>query len=275
MLSTHATKTINLSMAAYIHKDHEESVEMAAQEKAMGTLSERALGDLSIEHIQLVPQARNRLTKEGFEKIAQILPNTKFRLHANTRVLKEHRLVDLSGFQDNKEYFQALADFSNWMKAPAYSLHSGRKKECKKTKLIDNLNAVQEMFNCPVAIEPQYPSASGLLIDTWIDHEWLLRQDVPFALDLSHLNIVAHKSGHLPIDLVEEMLASKNCIEVHVSSNSGATDAHQQCNEKQWWSEILPKTNPTAVIFSEGSRYRPFNEKGTNAKLEKRTEEGK
>lgn len=246
---------ICLSFAAYVHKTHVDSAKLAKFEFDNGLLTEPRISQISLKHIQLVPQARNKLSFDEFEEVKKVLPESTFRLHANTRVLDKHQMVDLSDFSGNEAYFEALAEFSNEMKAPAYSVHSGHRKAASFEQILINRDKVQKMFDCPVAIEPQYPSSKNLLISSWADHRKLLKAKVPFALDLSHLNIVARFYKRLELELVQEMLSSEYCLEVHVSDNDGKSDAHQVHASEAWWEPLLKFVNPKAVVFTEGSRF--------------------
>jgi hypothetical protein len=82
---------------------------------------------------------------------------------------------------------------------------------------------------------------------------------VPYALDLSHLHILATRTGRRETTLVAEMLACERCIEVHVSDNDGQGDWHQVCAEPPWWHPLLPHIHPHAVVFSEGNHRRARN----------------
>ena len=118
---------------------------------------------------------------------------------------------------------------------------------------MDNARRCADLFDVPVAIEGLYPSArEPWLVATWEEYRRLLDSGVPFALDLSHLNILATWSGRLDMGLTAEMLSSERCIEVHVSSNDGRHDQHRRCDAPAWWSPLLSSINPRAMVFTEG-----------------------
>jgi hypothetical protein len=86
-----------------------------------------------------------------------------------------------------------------------------------------------------------------------------LESGVPYAIDLSHLHILACHSGVRDDALVRDMLACERCIEVHVSANDGRGDWHQICQRPPWWWPLLRHINPKAVVFSEGNHRRKRN----------------
>lgn len=79
-----------------------------------------------------------------------------------------------------------------------------------------------------------------------------------FALDLSHLNILAVQTGRYEHGLTREMLASENCIEVHFPHNNGRNDQHIPMDPESppWWLEHVDAIGQNAVIFYEGNLLR-------------------
>lgn len=218
-------------------------------------IREPLFGDVSIDHIQLVPQSQGRLDDQVVELLLRAWPQVRFRLHANTRVLQRHRLANLSNFLEHREYFLEAARISSKLKAPAYSAHSGARQDASFEQLISNTLACQDLFGCPVAIEGQYPTRRGseLLMSTWAEYAQLLDVDIYYAIDLSHLNILARHDGHAPEAMVQELLSNERCIEVHLSANDGQGDQHRVCGQHTWWSSALPYINSNCVVFTEGN----------------------
>jgi hypothetical protein len=215
---------------------------------------EPVFGRLSIEHVQLVPQSFGTLTDEAVADILRAFPSTQFRLHANARVLRTHRLADLSNLDTNQDWFERAAQVSQRLNAPAYSAHSGNRANATLDSMLDNARRCADLFGCPVAVEGQYPTrGDALLVSTWEEYRTVFESGVPFALDLSHLNIVATQTQTRDDGLVAEMLSCERCIEVHVSANDGRGDWHQVCDATSWWSDLLRHVNSNAVIFSEGN----------------------
>jgi len=59
--------------------------------------------------------------------------------------------------------------------------------------------------------------------------------------------------------LVAALLASPNCLEVHVSDNDGRRDTHHVPGKSVWWMPLLAaavQENHNLAIFSEGNRLR-------------------
>lgn len=220
--------------------------------------SDPKLGDLSLKEIQLCPQnCIEILTPETIDRLKANYPETQFRLHANVRVEdKHHVLADLSLFNRYKEYFGQLAKLSQQLNAKAYTLHAGLRKKCSKKQLLEFRLHLEDLFMVPVGIEGLYPTRDNRYwIDSWAEYEWLLTSGVPYALDLSHINILAIQSQTFEIDLVKALLSSPCCIEIHLSHNDGESDTHLSLSPQEyiWWVDFLNLANPNAVIFYEGN----------------------
>ena len=110
-------------------------------------------------------------------------------------------------------------------------------------------------MQCPVGIEGMYPAKGNpYLCSSWMEYRQLLDSGVRYALDLSHLNIVACAERRVETGLVKDMLASPNCIEIHVSGNDGSHDQHRAIDGNEWWiGLLLEKASPGAVVFAEGN----------------------
>jgi len=239
-----------LSLAAFPGLRHEE----AAHAAAGGHHEELLLGVLSTSHLQLVPQNFGVLTENLCAALQRAHPGTRFRLHANVRVLPRHQHADLSGFDLFLPWFIQAAKVHRWLRAEVYSAHAGRRREATMEQLLDNARRAADLFECPVAIEGHYPSAGDqYLVASWKEYQQLLESRLPFALDLSHLHIVATSSGRIEATLVKEMLSSDSCLEVHVSTNDGQGDQHRICADTPWWADCIASIHPHAVIFSEGN----------------------
>ncbi|WP_152988825.1 hypothetical protein [Burkholderia pseudomallei] len=238
-----------ISLACWPGVRHEHALAMLATDH-----SEPLFGTLSTAHVQLVPQSFGTLTDELVDGMQSAFPATSFRLHANVRVLSSHRLADLSNFDTHADWFRRAADVSRRLNAPAYSAHSGRRAHADMTTMLDNARRCADLFGCPVAVEGQYPTKGDtLLVATWEEYRAVFESGVPYALDLSHLNILANQSRIRDDGLLREMLACERCIEIHVSDNDGSGDWHQVCSDVPWWFDHLSHTNPAAVVFTEGN----------------------
>lgn len=262
---------INVSMAAFPGKRHLDAVRFALEPQG-SLIYEGPWGALSTDHIQLVPQCLGVLTEELAQGIAASYPNTRFRLHANARVLREHGFADLSNAAAHGDYFEQAARVHKWVGAGCpqpYSAHSGRRSESSMSEMLDAARRLADLFDAPVAVEGQYPkpvrgrgsiewSDGEFLVSNWAEYRALFESGVPYALDLSHLNILASATGQRNEGLVKEMLSSERCLECHVSSNDGTGDHHQVLSEAEnvWWMPLLAHIGPNCVVFSEGNQLR-------------------
>lgn len=230
--------------------------EQAAQ-RLHCSLTEPLLGMLSTAHVQLAPQSFGILTDAVADSLLAAFPNSRFRLHANVRVLPTHRVVDLSGYRRHADWFNQAARISQRLAAPAYTAHSGSRSEATLAEMLDNARRCADLFECPVGVEGQYPEKGDpWLVSSWCEYRQMFESNVSYAIDLSHLNILATRSGVRDDALLQEMLACERCIEVHVSDNDGQGDWHQVCEQPTWWLPLLPHINPQAVVFSEGNHRR-------------------
>ncbi|MDR0458176.1 MAG: hypothetical protein LBH10_03995, partial [Burkholderiaceae bacterium] len=220
---------------------------------------EPLFGRLSDVHVQMAPQSLKCLTEERADALRGIHSETQFRLHANVRVLPERRLADLSNFEQNRDWFEQAARINGLLQARAYTAHAGRRSNATLDRALDNARRCADLFGCTVGIEGHYPTGGDVwLVSSWPEYRQVFESGVPYALDMSHLNILAARTGRQEITLVAEMLACERCIEVHVSDNDGQRDEHRVCTTPRWWYPLLTThVNPKAVIFSEGNHLDP------------------
>ena len=126
--------------------------------------------------------------------------------------------------------------------------------------MLDDARRCADLFDCPVGVEGPSTSAGDVwLVSSWAEYRAVFESDVPYALDLSHLHILATRTGRFETTLVAEMLACERCVEVHVSANDGRGDWHQVCTEPPWWHPLLRHIHSNAVVFSEGNHRRARN----------------
>lgn len=246
----------HVSLACWPGLRHE-----VAAERLRTPIDEPLFGRLSVDHVQLVPQSMGCLTEERSDALRAAHPGTALRLHANVQVLPSRRLADLSGFERHADWFAQAARISQLLEAPAYTAHAGRRSESGLAAMLDNARRCADLFGCPVGVEGHYPAAGDAwLVSSWLEYRAVFESGVPYALDLSHLHILATQTGRHETTLVAEMLACERCIEVHVSDNDGRGDWHQVCTEPPWWHPLLPHIHPDAVVFSEGNHRRTRND---------------
>lgn len=208
---------------------------------------------ISSAKLQICPQNRRGVTQLLCDQLLELYPDTEFRLHANVNVLGSPKVVDATDWGGHDEWWYALRRATNALNAKAYTLHAGRRSNSTLSQIFDNARAIQADLGIPVGIEGMYPDANNTwLINTWGEYEAMMYSGVNYAIDLSHLNIVARRESSYPLILLQELLSSPQCIEVHVSDNAGDADTHRHIETKPWWWDSLVHVNPKADIFTEG-----------------------
>lgn len=242
---------VQVSLAAFAGKQPHVAMTLAQ------TASEPLLGPLGIEDVQICPQNHGILDLEYVAGLCQAFPQTRFRLHANARVLPSRLISDWSTRDKHPDYWAQLARVSQAFGARGYTAHAGRRAEASLAQILDQARRAQDAFGCPTGIEGHYPTRDdAFLVSTWEEYRQVFESGVPYAVDLSHLHILAMQSGRKETLLVREMLACERCIEVHVSENDGIRDSHQLLASEPWWWSLLACVNPGAVIFTEGLQSR-------------------
>ncbi|GAO20860.1 MULTISPECIES: hypothetical protein [Comamonadaceae] len=245
----------HVSLACWPGMRHE-----AAAALLHAPIGEPLFGPLSAEHVQLVPQSTGCLTEDRADALRMAHPRTRFRLHANVHVLADRRFADLSGFTLHADWFVQAARISRRLGAPAYTAHAGRRAQATLSMALEHARRCADLFGCPVGIEGHYPTPGDTwLVSSWSEYRAVFESGVPYALDLSHLHILATATGRHEPTFVAEMLACERCIEVHVSDNDGRGDWHQVCTVPSWWYPLLIHIQPSAVVFSEGNHRRTRN----------------
>ena len=232
------------------------SVGSAMEEAA--DASEPLLGKLCLDHAQICPQNPGKITKEDAQALRLQYPDVQFRLHANAQALGWSSMADASTLNQFSAYFDTLRGLSEALQAPAYTWHAGMRRHAGLTTVLWRTQSLEQEWGIPVGIEGLYPTPDDrYLLSTWAEYRVLLESGVKYALDMSHLNILAHRSGEREDGLVRELLASPACIEVHLSGNAGDADTHGQLATAPWWWSMLDAANPEAVFFTEGGQTRP------------------
>lgn len=219
-------------------------------------------GALSSDYVQICPQSMGVITEDVAEHLREQFPDMNLRLHANARVLSRHVLWDVSTFSsDTQYYYEALADRMCRLGGTVMSIHAGYQDNCSEQQMWDNIRLIDQCMkkfgNIDVAVEGLYPNAHRpQFIGSWASYSRLLQEDVFFAIDLSHLKIVARHEGVWEEQLVQELLLSPRCKEIHVSDNNGSRDSHHVLINKPVWWDVLHNCAPyfkDQVVFSEGN----------------------
>lgn len=218
-------------------------------------LEDDLLGPILIEEVQLCPQHAGAIDQALVEDLMGEYPDTRFRLHASPKLSGHARdIVYVSNWIENRPYVDEAFRLGALMGSHGHTIHAGERSDCDIDTMIDRLDGMQQMTGMPVGVEGLYPSRRDQwLMSTWQEHARVAERGCLYALDLSHLNIVARVHGRQDA-LVRDLLASPQCIEVHVSGNDGRADSHKplQAGDSPWWMEILTQAESNAVIFYEG-----------------------
>lgn len=235
---------------------HERAVEIIA-----AGVTDPALGPISAEKMQLCPQHSGVLDNAKIDRLLEEYPDITFRLHASPRVEGNHdHYVYASNARQKPDQLKALARASQKLGADGYSLHSGLSSESTLEDALASIAWIEDQFQCPVGIEGLYPAGARTeywLINKWADYAKLLESGVKYAIDVSHLQIVAYRQKKVEETLVQELLASSACMEIHVSDNNGRADSHRPLNPASlpWWKAILDRAGAQRElppIFYEG-----------------------
>ena len=211
--------------------------------------------ELDAAHVQLCPQSWGAVDAGLAERLQDRHPHTAFRLHSNLRTRAGTQ--EVTAADDDAGAWERLAVFdelSACFGATVYSLHAGSRRQMALPEMFDNLRRMNDEFEVTVAVEGMYPHPrQAFLLDCWSDYEALLEAAVPFALDLSHLNIVACREQRQDLDLTRALLASPHCLEVHLSANSGRADQHRPLDgtRSEWWWAGLDGLHDAAIVFAE------------------------
>lgn len=244
---------VHLSLGSYGRLSHEAAIKQAV----LSNPSCQLLGALSTRHLQLCPQNQGQVTEELAVRLRQEFPETQFRLHANVQVESKPRWVDWCDWQDAKDWFKQVSRISSSLGTSVYTAHAGRRGQASLAQVLDFVREAEQVMGMQVGIEGHYPTPNDhWLISSWAEYRSLLESGVSYALDLSHLHILACQSSCIEVKLVKEMLASPQCLEVHVSGNDGSGDQHRSLDSfnPPWWMSLLHHTHADAVVFSEGKQ---------------------
>ena len=229
---------------------HRRSMELIAQ-----GLTDAVFGKIHIDQVQICPQHAGYIGDDLVEHLLETYPQTEFRLHASPKLKGQTRkIVHVSNAAENMDYFRRADEVNVRFGARGYSIHAGKRSECSFDRMLEQLDMIQQCSSTPIAIEGLYPTKKDLwLMATWEEYEAVAERGFSYALDLSHLNIVAESQGRNDA-LVSHLLSSSQCMEVHVSANDGRADSHRPMEALQlpWWMNLLGSANPDAIIFYEG-----------------------
>lgn len=224
-------------------------------ESAMEYASTHAIphfGGISLEHVQICPQnySGGPMTLERLNALQKSYPDTRFRFHANVRILDHGCQYDAGTMHYHREYTRELVPMLMHLGQP-YTLHAANNGTPFNLQ-VKSLRKLSEQSGVTVGIEGLYPGHRDNTLSSWSEYADLLEANVHYALDLSHLSIVRNHFGEAPQGLVESLIDNPNCLEVHISGNDGLHDSHHPCDGTEWWLPLMEKIPAHAVIFYEG-----------------------
>lgn len=250
-----SSQPVHLSIGAYGRLPHQVAIAHALHYPP----SDPVLGVLSTAKMQLCPQNRSRVDVEMAVALRRNHPDIEWRLHANVWLADRPRIVDLCDWPNEPDWFAQVGQLSGFLKAPTYTAHAGQRGKATVDQVLRYALEAEQCFGLPVGIEGHYPTPRQpdfWLFSSWEEYRLLLGSGVHYALDLSHLHILATCSGRIEWSLVQELLANDKCLEVHVSGNDGSADQHLplEADDLPWWFPLLDAVHETAVIFSEGKQ---------------------
>lgn len=250
------TLSVHPASAVYPGFTHAQSVQLLHKQAFQAPW-----GSLDLGHIQLCPQHKGSVNEALIDQLCTLYPDTRFRLHANVRLMDQFGLFDASTPWDHPIFTQwrgHLKTINDLLQRPVYSWHAGRSRTATLQQAIDQTQRLQEYLQAPCAIEGLYPSREGWLMSCIADYAYVFEHsDVYYALDLSHWKICVMQqvpSDHWHFDLLQRMLLSERCLEVHVSDNDGIHDAHQKMKQPHWqhfFQQLQPQLHSNTRVFSE------------------------
>ena len=227
-------------------------------------LEDEVLGKIHMDHVQICPQHAGYVDEQLVTDLVATYPDTAFRLHASPKISGHGRsIVHVSNSDDNQDYVTEAFRLGAIMGSHGHTIHAGERRDCDIDGMIDRLDALQQKAGMRVGVEGLYPSPRDRwLMSTWQEHERVAERGFSYALDLSHLNIVARAHGRQDA-LVRDLLSSHLCMEVHVSGNDGRADSHKPLDSSNapWWLELLKDCRSDAVVFYEGVLVDPRKKK--------------
>ena len=210
---------------------------------------------LNLDRLQICPQSFGTIDDNTVQFLRSTYPNIQFQLHSNVRTTLGKEPVHAN--HHHPEAYAYLEEFNRLTEAlgaKVYSIHAGLRCQSTLEEMYENLKEFNRRFSITIAVEGMYPDRRNqYLLNSWAEYESLLSAKVPYAIDLSHLNIVSTHERHQDLPLTKSLLSNPWCMEIHISSNSGKVDSHLPIQEieQEWWHSALSHKNPHALIFAE------------------------
>jgi len=223
---------------------------------------EESLRDL-LSVIQICPQNSGITTVETIDDINLLKPDSEIRLHANVKVFDPYvwrrrgnpplSMADASRYRHPKfkEYWDTLVPIIQHIGNP-YTFHAGSRVGSTLEQVLASVGDLEQRVGSPVGIEGMYPTCkNSYIMSTMDEYRKVMESGVHYCVDLSHLNIIRHYEGGLDESLVQEMLLSCNCIEIHISGNNGISDSHKGIDGNEWWIKLVHHDLIKASLITE------------------------
>lgn len=250
--STKSSRLVNISTDCHPNLGYVDSVQKAVNAKARNSLSLPALGELSLNHVQICPKkGREVLTEDLATDLRAAYPEIRFRLHADVRLSQDRKPleVDACAYGRNRDYFDKLSDVSKILQADAYTLHVGKKNQSNWANLLRTVDLMEDEMGIPVGIESNHlqGSVTGYWLDEIGDYFNWMKSGRKYAINLGSSQIADGTSmkNSLRTESVFRLVESNQCIEVNLPQ----LDAEST----PWWIPVIDYINPSAVIFYEGN----------------------
>lgn len=243
--STNSNRLVHISTDCHPNLGYVDSVQKAVNAKARNCLSLPALGELSLNHVQICPKKGSEvLTEDLATDLRAAYPEIRFRLHADVGLSQYRRPpeVDACAYGRNRDYFDKLSDVSKILQADAYTLHAGKKNQSSWDNLLRTIDLMEDEMGIPVGIESGH--SQGISTGYWIseigDYFNWMKSGRKYAINLGLSQI-----SEMAIESIARLVESNQCIEVNLPQfDTGSTP---------WWIPVIDYINPSAVIFYEGN----------------------
>lgn len=243
-----AKRDISISLGSFVRH-----TPLEAAKKADAGIEVPVLGTIGLGVIQLCPQNRAHIDEATIDELRDHFPDKEIRFHANVQMEETKCIVDVIDFDPGRLYWKRMKDMIRYAGCKAYSAHAGLRKNGTMNQLIDKHKSMMDFLDIPVAIEGHYPAKRNpYLASTWMEWIMMYESGLPFVVDLSHAQIIAHYYKDEALDLMQAMVSSERCLEVHVSGNDSVSDQHRPMRGDEWWLPLLQNLHAGTEIFYEG-----------------------
>ena len=199
------------------------------------TLLPMAERPLIPRRLWLCPQTSTSSQKRAWQKSKTFFPIPAFSCMPMCKKAIAHSRCILHN--DRRLYLERLGEPSAFINAPAYSLHSGRRRIVRWWT--PTIRSHSKILACSCSSKvctqrdgpKEHLPARGAYID-------VMNLGFCYAIDLSHLHIVANREGERP-DWVYQLITHRT--KEASPHNNGRSDAHRPIGERiwedLWWKE--------------------------------------